>query len=258
MHWQQLGGIGECIEHVLEDYWRLVLVNCIGELYWRIVWKNCIGELHGGKLFEKLCGVPLGCVAHKYWRIRLSEKNMCCKKAQAKNHLTNSIPHRLTGTLHAVFNFFLTFGVYLFQLKPWKGNLRDQEKKQRTGPRKRIQAAEARDSARPAPSQLAAKLLKDWAWGRISNQYAQELAHKAVADMQPFECNLADLQFLAGLGTAGKFPNNMHRDVMKYINSPLPKLFPVPRLQLRTQLPNNFSNKPTSIPLRQKFLSKAT
>ena len=48
MHWQQLGGIGECIEHVLEDYWRLVLVNCIGELYWRIVWKNCIGELHGG------------------------------------------------------------------------------------------------------------------------------------------------------------------------------------------------------------------
>lgn len=114
-----------------------LLETCIGELYRRIVLKNCIGEFHGAKLFEKLCGVLLGqslgpsisCwVAHKYWRIRLSEKNMCCQKAQAKKHLTNSIPHRLTGTLHAVFNCFLTFGVYLFQLKPWKGNLRDQEK----------------------------------------------------------------------------------------------------------------------------------
>lgn len=105
-----------------------LLETCIGELYWRIVWKNCIGELHGGKLFEKLCGVPLGCVAHKYWRIRLSEKKMCCQKAQAQKHLTNSIPHRLIGMLHAVFNFFLIFGVYLFQLKPWKGNLRNQEK----------------------------------------------------------------------------------------------------------------------------------
>ena len=45
MHWQQLGGIGECIEHVLGDYWRLVLVNCIGELYWRIVLENCMGEV---------------------------------------------------------------------------------------------------------------------------------------------------------------------------------------------------------------------
>lgn len=79
------GGIGECIEHVLEDYWRLVLVNCIGELYWRIVWKNCIGELHGGKLFEKLCGVPLGCVAHKYWRIRLSEKKCVVKRLKHRN-----------------------------------------------------------------------------------------------------------------------------------------------------------------------------
>ena len=153
---------------------------------------------------------------------------------------------------------FLNFWCLPFPIEAMEGESSRPRKKQRTGPRKRIQAADARDSARPAPSQLAAKLLKDWAWGRISIQYAQELAHKAVADMQPFECNLAGLQFLAGLGTAGKFPNNMHRDVMKYINSPLPKLFPVPRLQLRTQLPNNFSNKPTSIPLRQKFLSKAT
>ena len=120
-----------------------LLETCIGELYRRIVLKNCIGEFHGGKLFEKLCGVLLGqslrpsisCwVAHKYWRIRLSEKNMCCQKAQAKKHLTNSIPHRLTGTLHAVFNCFLTFGVYLFQLKPWKGNLRDQEKNKGQAP----------------------------------------------------------------------------------------------------------------------------
>ena len=154
--------------------------------------------------------------------------------------------------------FFLNFWCLPFPIEAMEGESSRPRKKQRTGPRKRIQAADARDSARPAPSQLAAKLLKDWAWGRISIQYAQELAHKAVADMQPFECNLAGLQFLAGLGTAGKFPNNMHRDVMKYINSPLPKLFPVPRRQLRTQLPNNFSNKPTSIPLRQKFLSKAT
>ena len=127
---------------------------------------------------------------------------------------------------------FLKFWCWPFSIEAMEEEFARPNKRPRTGPRKRIQAAVARDSAKPAPSQLATKLLKDWAWGKISIQYAQELAHKAVADMQPFECNLPDLHFLAGIGTAGKFPNNMHRDVMKYINSPLPELFPVPRLQL--------------------------
>ena len=123
MHWQQLGGIGECIEHVLEDYWRLVLVNCIGELYGRIVSENCMGEVIWEALWSSigLCGSQI--LENKAVR-----KKMCCQKAQAQKHLTNSIPHRLIGMLHAVFNFFLIFGVYLFQLKPWKGNLRNQEK----------------------------------------------------------------------------------------------------------------------------------
>ena len=218
-------------------------MHCIAILYWGI-------SLEKLMVFSsrQLLKASLSFWAQlNYWR----KCYMCCQQVQDKKHVTDSILHRLATLILLnllVFTFFPTEAMEEESSRP--------RKRQRTGPRKRIQAAEARDSARPAPSQLATKLLKDWAWGKISIQYAQELAHKAVADMQPFECNLPDLQFLAGLGTAGRFPNNMHRDVMKYINSPLPKLFPAPKLQLWAGiwkwLPNNVATNPTeaSVPFK--------
>lgn len=75
-----------------------------------------------------------------------------------------------------------------------------------------------RDYNQAIPSQLAGKLLKDWAW-------AQDLASEASPHLQQSESSLPDLDFLAGLGTGGRYPNNMHRDVEKYFSSSLPHLF---------------------------------
>ena len=54
-----------------------------------------------------------------YWR----KCYMCCQQVQDKKHVTNSILHRL-ATFILLNLLVLTF----FQLKPWKRNLRDQEK----------------------------------------------------------------------------------------------------------------------------------
>ena len=98
-------------------------------------------------------------------------------------------------------------------------------KKRRKGQKTRIQEAEAVHNPPVPPSALATQLLKDWAWGRITIQYAQQTAHNALADMQHFDGSLPDLAVLAGLGTSGRHSNNMHRDIVNHIKSSLPKPF---------------------------------
>ena len=96
-------------------------------------------------------------------------------------------------------------------------------KKRRKGQKKRIEEAEKTYNPQLPPSSLATQLLKDWAWGRCTLQYAQQTAKNALTDLQFFDGTLPDLAVLSGLGSSGKHSNNMHRDIMRHISSSLPQ-----------------------------------
>ena len=108
-------------------------------------------------------------------------------------------------------------------------------KKPRLGIRKRIQQAE-QQATDAKPSQLARSLLEDWAWGKISPQYAQEKAMNALLGFQGSGPSYKDLEMLAHLGTDGKYCNNVHRDLEKRVKSFLPDLFMAPWLLLVSAL----------------------
>eukprot|EP00438_Fugacium_kawagutii_P016899 Skav205369 [mRNA] locus=scaffold2437:85413:87176:+ [translate_table: standard] len=84
-------------------------------------------------------------------------------------------------------------------------------------------------SAGAAPSLLATWLKEQWAWGRFSPQEVQHIAALAQKDMKAFGCNAlpSNLCALAEMGTYGKHPNNVHRDLMKLVqpDSKLPEPF---------------------------------
>ena len=61
----------------------------------------------------------------------------------------------------------------------------------------------------PAQSQLASELLSLWAWGHMSAPVVQQLAHAAFAD----GLQHPQIENLAKIGSRGKYPGNMQRDM---------------------------------------------
>ena len=61
----------------------------------------------------------------------------------------------------------------------------------------------------PQKSQLADYLLDRWCWGYLSTPVLQQIAAAAVAD----GASHPDVVFLSKLGSSGKYPNNMYREL---------------------------------------------
>ena len=66
------------------------------------------------------------------------------------------------------------------------------------------------EQADTKPSKLAAALLSKWAWGSMSAPVVQALAAAAWEDGLAHD----EVAKLARIGGGGKFPGNMHRDLM--------------------------------------------
>ena len=63
-------------------------------------------------------------------------------------------------------------------------------------------------------------LIVQFAWGDMSPQLAQKIASLAVDDMGgASNCKLEELKFLAGMGTRGLYPNNMHAELKRRYGS---------------------------------------
>ena len=59
-------------------------------------------------------------------------------------------------------------------------------------------------------------LIVQFAWGDMSPQLVQKTASIAVDDMGgASKCKLEELKFLAGMGTRGLYPNNMHAELKR-------------------------------------------
>ena len=87
-------------------------------------------------------------------------------------------------------------------------------RKRRRGLQTRLHAD---DDERLQQSVLAVLLLSQLAWGIFSPAQVQDLANKAVQDMDAAGVDRSvfpDLYNLAKAGTFGKHPNNIHRDIM--------------------------------------------
>ena len=71
-------------------------------------------------------------------------------------------------------------------------------------------AREEAAAADPKPeSHLAAYLVDRWSRGHMSTPTVQQIAAAAAAD----GCDHADLVFLSKLGSSGKYPNNMYKEL---------------------------------------------
>ena len=67
---------------------------------------------------------------------------------------------------------------------------------------------------------LAFFLIVQFAWGDMSPQLVQKIASLAVDDMGgASNCKLEELRFLAGMGTRGLYPNNMHAELKRRYGS---------------------------------------
>ena len=100
----------------------------------------------------------------------------------------------------------------------------------REGYRRQIERArqEAQQEAQPpaphqqqaphqhqAESHLAKTLLQKWAWGKLSTPEVQALAHSAFLD----GLEHPKVRALASLGSWGKHPANMHRDLLRAVGA---------------------------------------
>ncbi|CAE7677342.1 unnamed protein product [Symbiodinium sp. CCMP2592] len=89
----------------------------------------------------------------------------------------------------------------------------------RGGVQQRIQKVEARNDAAPVASNLAHELLERWSWGEVSPQVVQKLAAASQRDFQAVGATPpSEVAALAGLGSAGLYPNNMHKEILKIAN----------------------------------------
>lgn len=79
--------------------------------------------------------------------------------------------------------------------------------KARGGVRQRL----AQAASEPQSSKLAQLLLELWSWGDISTPMVQKLAAAAESD----GIKSADLALLAGLGSRGVYPGNMHAELAR-------------------------------------------
>ena len=89
--------------------------------------------------------------------------------------------------------------------------------KQRLAQAKRQQQQQQQDQVpeQPEHSHLARVLLEKWAWGNLSTPEVQALAHAAVHD----GLSHPQIRALAGLGAHGKYPANMHRDLLRAVGA---------------------------------------
>ena len=67
----------------------------------------------------------------------------------------------------------------------------------------------------PQSSNLAKTLLEKWAWGSLSTPELQALAHAAVLD----GLQHPQIKALAAIGGCGKYPANMHRDILRAVGA---------------------------------------
>ena len=77
-------------------------------------------------------------------------------------------------------------------------------------------SAESDKIAKPK-ERLASLLLNKWSWGMMSAAFVQEIAHAALHDGASGD----DLRGLAGLGCAGLYPNNCHRELVNKLQPPI-------------------------------------
>ena len=90
---------------------------------------------------------------------------------------------------------------------PWRG-----------GQRQRRAARNARHECQNSKSVLCNLLLELVAWGEISAQLCQEIAHAAyrdAVDLQEDSSTLQDLQNLASIGSYGRYSNKCYSDMMR-------------------------------------------
>ena len=100
-------------------------------------------------------------------------------------------------------------------------------------------------------SELVMHLLREWAWGHVSASKAQQLAKKSYDDQLKLLSDLGisgdranpTLKRIASLGASGKFPNNCHAELLKYLgepSTPAPMLHKVAlqRLKISTARPD--------------------
>ena len=89
----------------------------------------------------------------------------------------------------------------------------------RGGLQQRIQKIEARDDAAPVANNLAHELLERWSWGEVSPQVVQKLAAASQRDFQAVGATPpSEIAALAGLGSGGLYPNNMHKEILQIAN----------------------------------------
>ena len=95
-------------------------------------------------------------------------------------------------------------------------------KKRRGGHQQRLLATEAEQNSAAssqgpaqAPSALAEWLQQEWAWGRFSPQEVQHIAALSARDMRSAGATniQPSLSNLSNLGSEGRPPNNVHRDL---------------------------------------------
>ena len=83
------------------------------------------------------------------------------------------------------------------------------------GPKQQLQQLKEAEGPQ-APSSLAAELLEKWSWGSMSAPLVQTLAAAAKKD----GLDHPQIHALAGIGASGKFPGNMHRDLLQITGKP--------------------------------------
>lgn len=173
-----------------------VAILLIGFLIHRSV-KNCTPWLHSNEKVAKM--TQIFCEHnHRSSAGRVSQQ--CSDKNQAFQ------------------NVFLPCRPYAMELESFE-HIR---KKRRGGHQQRLLATEAEQNSAAssqgpaqAPSALAEWLQQEWAWGRFSPQEVQHIAALSARDMRSAGATniQPSLSNLSNLGSEGRHPNNVHRDL---------------------------------------------
>lgn len=103
------------------------------------------------------------------------------------------------------------------------------------------------EDARLQQSVLAELLLNQLAWGIFSTAQVEDVANKAIQDMESVGLDVSvfpELYALARAGTFGKHPNNIHRDIMNHVKDKIEFTAFEPHLPFKT-----IGEQPTKINL---------
>ena len=113
----------------------------------------------------------------------------------------------------------------------WLAGVRAMEQfGRRGGIRQRAAAAAAAEAAAKVSSKLATYLLQEWSWGRMTPQQVQRISGFMQDDLAAQAAGLLEMdavQFLSSLGTSGRHPQHMNRQLVKRC-SPHSCFYPLP------------------------------